>query len=743
MAYSMAVCLTALVASGCESAPEWSPPEGCVTDVEFFEREVQARVITPICADCHTAEGAARESDLRFVGSAQPDWLAVNQERLADLAGLERAGTSLVLLKPSGGEDHGGGKVIEEDSVEWAILEEFVRRLSDPVADCGDREGPGDDLEGLVLEPEAHTLRRAALSLGGRLPTAAEIDAVEHGGEAALAAALDGLLEEPAFLNRAKEVWNDALLTDRYLTWTAALQLLDYDRYPNRYWFEAWDGDEEGLGRSRTNEAVAREPLEIIARVLREDRPFTEILTADWTVVNGYSAVAYGLQSEQPDPSDPHEQDFYEARLETPHAGVLTTAALLGRYPSTATNRNRHRARIVLERFLATDILATADRPIDPTATTVHNPTLNDPVCSVCHDVIDPIAGTFQNRNDGGHYVPPDAGWFPEMYPPGFGETSLPIQDQPAALPWLGAQLAEDARFPVAVARIFFTGLTGESVRTAAEAGDDPVAVVAWERQDALIRDMAEAMVVSDWNAKAAVRSLFLAPWMRVADEEGADDAALELAGTARLLTPEELDRKLQAVAGLRWVAWRTGPLYLADRYRLLYGGIDSRGVVERLREPNGVIAGVGLRMAHNVACRVTALDFVLDAPNRRLFPTVEPGWRPFTDAGHEVPTVEEAARATLQWLHAQLLGETLAADDPEIDAAYTLWLEALADGAAALASGELSATLPGTCRGEIDPLTGEPLPEELRLVYDPDFTIRAWMAVVTALLADYRFVHE
>lgn len=634
--------------------------------------------------------------------------------------------------------------MIEEGSVEWAILEEFVRRLSDPVTDCGDQEGPADGLEGLVLEPEAHTLRRAALSLAGRLPTAAELDAVEHGGEEALAAALDGLLEEPAFLDRAKEVWNDVLLTDQYLVWTTALQLLDYDRYPNRYWFEdLWTGDEESLGRSRTNEAVSREPLEIIARVLREDRPFTEILTADWTVVNGYSAVAYGLQSQEPDSSDPHEEDFYEARLETPHAGVLTTAAFLGRYPSTATNRNRHRARIVLERFLATDILATADRPIDPTATTLHNPPLNDPMCSVCHDVIDPIAGTFQNRNDGGHYAPPTPGWFAEMYPPGFGETPLPIQEQPAALSWLGAQLAQDARFPVAVSRVFFAGLSGESVRTAAEAGDDPVAMAAWERQDALIRDMAEAMVASDWNAKAAVRSLFLAPWMRVADEEGADDAALDLAGTARLLTPEELDRKLQAVAGLRWVASRTSPSYLSDRYRLLYGGIDSKGVVERLREPNGVIAGVGLRMAHNVACRAVPLDFVLDAPNRRLFPTVEVGWRPFTESGHEVPKVEEAVRTTLQWLHAQLLGETFAADDPEIDAAYALWLEALADGDEAMDSGELPTLLPSTCRREVDPLTGEFLPEELRVTSDPDFTIRAWMAVVTALLADYRFVHE
>ncbi len=43
----------------------------------------------------------------------------------------------------------------------------------------------------------------------------------------------------------------------------------------------------------------------------------------------------------------------------------------------------------------------------------------------------------------------------------------------------------------------------------------------------------------------------------------------------------------------------------------------------------------------------------------------------------------------------------------------------------------------------ERDPITGEDLPEERRVRRDEDYTMRAWMAVVTYLLSDYDFLYE
>jgi len=55
----------------------------------------------------------------------------------------------------------------------------------------------------------------------------------------------------------------------------------------------------------------------------------------------------------------------------------------------------------------------------------------------------------------------------------------------------------------------------------------------------------------------------------------------------------------------------------------------------------------------------------------------------------------------------------------------------------------EISQDLPYRCQVREDPNTGIELENEERLRRDENYTIRAWMAVVTYLLSDYRFLHE
>ena len=46
-----------------------------------------------------------------------------------------------------------------------------------------------------------------------------------------------------------------------------------------------------------------------------------------------------------------------------------------------------------------------ASRTTDPVALAdTNNPTLHNPACTVCHSVLDPVAGTFQNYGDEGMY---------------------------------------------------------------------------------------------------------------------------------------------------------------------------------------------------------------------------------------------------------------------------------------------------------------------------------------------------
>ena len=88
-----------------------------------------------------------------------------------------------------------------------------------------------------------------------------------------------------------------------------------------------------------------------------------------------------------------------------PHAGILNTKVFLQRYPTTPTNRNRARSRWTYYHFLGLDIEKSASRTTDPVALAdTNNPTMNNPACTVCHSVLDPVAGAFQNYGDEGLY---------------------------------------------------------------------------------------------------------------------------------------------------------------------------------------------------------------------------------------------------------------------------------------------------------------------------------------------------
>ena len=81
------------------------------------------------------------------------------------------------------------------------------------------------------------------------------------------------------------------------------------------------------------------------------------------------------------------------------------------RYPTTATNRNRARARWTYYHFLGHDVEKSASRTTDPVALAdTNNPTMHNPACTVCHSVLDPVAGAFQNYGDDGMYKDQDGG---------------------------------------------------------------------------------------------------------------------------------------------------------------------------------------------------------------------------------------------------------------------------------------------------------------------------------------------
>ena len=115
------------------------------------------------------------------------------------------------------------------------------------------------------------------------------------------------------------------------------------------------------IGRATLQrEAILREPTELVKYIVRNDRPFTEIINADYIMVSPYTSRGYGIFDELKGKFKNTENPFeyIPVRLKAlqnrdgkshqesptgfyPYAGILSTFQYLKRYPTTETNRNR------------------------------------------------------------------------------------------------------------------------------------------------------------------------------------------------------------------------------------------------------------------------------------------------------------------------------------------------------------------------------------------------------------------
>jgi hypothetical protein len=218
--------------------------------------------------------------------------------------------------------------------------------------------------------------------------------------------------------------------------------------------------------------------------------------------------------------------------------------------------------------------------------------------------------------------------------------------------------------------------------------------------------------------------------------------------GTAQFMTPEQLDRKIEAVTGYPWRPNRDQPDLLTNgnEYRIFYGGIDSNSITQRITDPNGIMANISGRMGNEMSCLATARDFSQDPSDRLLFPYVERSFVPEDENQFSVPAVTDAIRANIQHLYAHVLGESYDLGDPEIDGRVQPvrdHLEGRQDRRQG-AGTESPASSPAPAARTNDYWTGAELPEERRKIsQDPDYTVRAWMGVLTFMLSDYKFLHE
>src|SRR5262245_50323132 len=146
----------------------------------FFADEVWAKVGERTCLNCHSAGGDAEESKfiLRDV-SLQPEHLQYNRRSFERMSALKKDGKSRLLVKVSGGLQHGGGIQLKPGSTGYRILEAFVSRLEAPEGKVKTAAAaPPPFFQGVRMASPERLLRRLTLSLAGRLPSEAELAAV-------------------------------------------------------------------------------------------------------------------------------------------------------------------------------------------------------------------------------------------------------------------------------------------------------------------------------------------------------------------------------------------------------------------------------------------------------------------------------------------------------------------------------------------------------------------------------------
>jgi hypothetical protein len=747
-----------------EDRKEYTGPRTLPAD-DFFVNEVWAKVGAQVCLKCHTPDGKAEKRRFilkdpdRATGREKDEALRHNRDAFARMARMKEGDQSRLLLKVVGQLEHGGKVQLKPDSAGYRVLSEFVTRLyrPDPRVIAEEKNAP-PFFDGIVMLDDRKLLRRVTLSLAGRLPTEAEFAAVAKDGRKALPALLDAIMKEDAFYTRLREGFNDIFLTVG-VDGNADQTVLSYDHFSKtRHWYQSFDlshiKDETARRQAGYKlaadyrQALLGEPMKLVEHIVRNDRPFTEIVTADYIMVTPYTARGYGIYEElKPkfkNPDDGFEyvpvklkalvgrskdQNQDSATGSYPHAGLLSTFQYLTRYPTTETNRNRLRARMYYQHFLGVDVLELAARVSDAAAVTAKYPipTMQAAECVVCHKTLDPVAGLFQDYwrfADQGVYGKRKGGWFTDMFQPGFEGEDLPNSERWRALQWLGERTAKDPRFAIAMVEHVVYILTGRKALLPPKDLDDPLFAAkrrAYREQRKQIEAIAIRFAETGFNLKDVFKAWILSDFYRAdalatAAADPKRRAELDDIGLSRMLAPEQVERKVAAVFGQPWGK-------LKDQMAALYGGIDSKEVTERASDPSGAMGAIQRILANDVACKQTALDFSRPSAQRRLFPNIEPDVVPGT------PEANAKIRKAIVHLHQRILGRDDAADSAEVNRTFDLFAGIVADAA------ERKAKDPQenySCRqGLVTP------------VADPKYTVRAWRAVVTYLLRRPEFLYE
>jgi len=237
----------------------------------------------------------------------------------------------------------------------------------------------------------AELLVRASLALRGVRPSPEELRRVAD-DPSAYEALVDSYLSSEAFLQTVREMHDEWLLADTDNTYYP----MGFPKLAPLRAYDTW----------AINEAVSESPARLAEYIVGQDRPYTELLTADYLLANDIVAAVWGLPYDA-DQGGWQRTHYADGR---PPAGVLSDPWLHVRHASTPTNKQRARAAHLARAFLCHDYMKREVHvPEDADLTAGGRRAIEDnAVCVSCHQTLDPLGASFTPYEG---VIVPEATW--------------------------------------------------------------------------------------------------------------------------------------------------------------------------------------------------------------------------------------------------------------------------------------------------------------------------------------------
>jgi len=505
------------------------------------------------------------------------------------------------------------------------------------LASCTPESEEADDAAAFELLSPRQQLIRLSVDLRGIHPSEVELQAIEQ-APALYDKFADEWLEQPAFIERTKELFNY-----RFLSRTG-------DTY-----FDIAQRDLSNVGDAKMGEFIANEPLALLEYIIDNDLPYSYIVTAPHSMANPQLAQMWDMY--YPEDSRGWQPVIYKDGR--PHSGMLTMTTMWERYPSMGGNANRHRANAISKMFLCDDYLS---RPVVLNRAAVDQLTIDpenaisvNASCQSCHSTLDPIASNFfgffnyddQLGIERTMYRPEmEEEWryYSGKEPGYYGRPTSNIIE-------FGEQLAKDQRFMDCAVKTVFEGLTQREITDNDWSEVQPHAN-RFAETGQNIRELMRSIVKSDEYKAATVNNV---------------DRAQEIA-TVKLVSPAQLESIIEDKTGYKWTFNGRDGLTTNDMgLPTLMGGIDSRSIVEPSYTPSVGGLFIQERLAMSAGFYVASTDLALDreGPARLLkFVTIE-------DTPEASP---DAFDAQIRDLYLQLTGIPLPVDATEPNELMQLW---------------------------------------------------------------------